>query len=237
MNRTVLVTGGGTGFGRAIAAQFAKDGSQVYITGRRRELLEEAAQRLGGGVIPLTCDGTDPVAVAETAARIDGHVDVLVNNAGSNSSQTGGDLTDVANSWRANFESNVLTSVLMTAALDDKLRPGGALIHLGSLSAERGGAYGAAKAALAAWGSGIAAEYGPRDITSNVVAPGYVPTTDFFTEALPQVLHEQVVAQTALGRPGTIDEIVGSVYFLASPAARYITGQVLEVNGGSHRTR
>ncbi|MBK0870239.1 SDR family oxidoreductase [Saccharopolyspora sp. HNM0986] len=241
MSRTVLVTGGGSGFGRAIAARFAQDSDRVFITGRRVDVLERAAGELGSSTHALPCDGTDPAAVENAVAGIDGAVDVLVNNAGGNTDfnmPTGGGLKGSLDRWRANIDANVITAALMTEACDDKLAHGGALVHIGSIGADQGGgSYGAAKAALASYNIGLAKQFGPREITSNVVAPGYFPDTEFFGNGLPQSVHDHLLSLTNLGRHGYPEEIAEAVHFLASPNARFITGQVINVNGGASTTR
>lgn len=241
VNRTVLVTGGGTGFGLAIATRFVADDDRVFITGRRPTVLEEACRSLGDRCRPLPCDGTDPDAVERAVATIDGDVDVLVNNAGGNTDfrmPSGGGLRGTLDRWRANLDANVISAALMTQALDDKLARGGALIHIGSTGADQGiGSYGAAKAALASWSAGLAGELGPRDITSNVVAPGYVPGTELFGDGLPAEIHDQLISANMLGRPGEPEEVAATAHFLSSAGARFITGQVINVNGGERTTR
>jgi 3-oxoacyl-[acyl-carrier protein] reductase len=241
VSRTVLVTGGGTGFGLAIATRFVKDGDTVYITGRRAAVLDEACRALGDQVRALQCDGTDPAAVERAVTDIEGDVDVLVNNAGGNTDfrmPPGGGLRGALDRWRANLDANFISAALMTEALDNRLAHGGALIHIGSIGADQGGgSYGPAKAALASWNAGLATELGPRDITSNVVAPGYFPGTEFFGDGLPAHVHEQLISLTALGRHGHPEEIADTVHFLASTGARFITGQVINVNGGARTTR
>ena len=241
MARTVVVTGGGTGIGRATAAAFAAGGDRVLITGRRATTLDEAVAALGERVTGVVCDSTDPGQLVKLRGRINGPVDVLVNNAGGNIELDKGpaaDLQAVAERWRTNFENNLLSAVLTTTVLEDDLAPGGAVVHIGSFAADRGnGSYGAAKAGLASWNIHIAHRLGPRDVTSNVVSPGYIVDTGFFRECITQAFHDARVAETMTRRCGRPGDIAGVVHFLASPAARHITGQVIPVNGGALTTR
>jgi len=160
--RTIVITGGGTGIGFATARSFAMAGEQVVITGRRAKLLADAADQLRPAVTPLAFDATDPAAVADAAARLPDSVDVLINNAGGNTDfdrtpAAGGDLAGLAATWRANFDANVLSAVLVTAALTPKLASDGRVITIGSIAARNGaGSYGAAKAAVEAWTAHLA---------------------------------------------------------------------------------
>ncbi|RKE17609.1 SDR family NAD(P)-dependent oxidoreductase [Streptomyces sp. TLI_171] len=238
MTRTVLVTGGSSGIGRAVAARFAADGAQVYLTGRRPEAVERAAAELGAhGVV---ADATDPGAAAALAARLT-TLDVLVNAAGGLPPTAPAGpcpLADLLASWQANLAQNLLGAVLTTEAVRELLAPGGAVISLGSLGAERrGGAYGAAKAALAAWSSALSAQLAPRGITCNVIAAGYIEGTDFFGGPVPEERRRALIEETHNKRPGTVDDIAATAHFLASPGARHLTGQTLHVNGGAHTTR
>ncbi|MGW1791392.1 SDR family NAD(P)-dependent oxidoreductase [Streptomyces tubercidicus] len=241
MSRTILVTGGGTGIGRAVAQHFADRGDDVIVTGRRLAPLEETAA--GRETIrPLVCDHTDPASLTELLARLPERIDVLVNNAGGNTdldADVATDLASYARSFRANLDANLVGAALTTRAVDGRLAAGGAVVQLGSIAADQGsgGAYGAAKAGLASWNIGLSRELGPRDITANVVSPGYIAGTDFFRDQLTDERRDQLVAASATGRPGSPDDIAGTVAFLASPAARHITGQVLNVNGGTCGTR
>jgi 3-oxoacyl-[acyl-carrier protein] reductase len=245
MARTIVVTGAGTGIGKAIAAAFVADGDTVFITGRRAGVLTEAAAKLGPGVTAIVCDGTDPDQVAELRDRVGGPVDVLVNNAGGSDDflapQTD-DLRVIAAHWRANLDGNLLLAVLTTAALEPVLVPGGAVVHIGSFATDRGqGAYGAAKAALASWNIHLAQRLGQRAITSNVVSPGYITDTEFFggrrSPTRAPEFYQARVAETLVGRAGTPDDVAAVVRFLASPAARHMTAQVVHVNGGALTTR
>jgi len=240
MSRTVVVTGAGTGIGRAVAAAFAATGDRVFITGRRLEVLEKTANDLGSDVTPVVCDATDLDQIAALRDRLD-RVDVLVNNAGGTAGfQYPGsdDLAAMAAYWQANLSANLLSAVLTTTALDKLLPEGAAVVHIGSFAADRGqGAYGAAKAGLASWNIFIAKVLGARGITSNVVSPGYIEATEFFGQRTPPGFHEARVAETMVGRPGQPEDLAGIVHFLASPQARHITGQVVHVNGGALATR
>lgn len=235
--RRVLVTGGTSGLGSAIAARFARDGAEVTITGRYPETVAKAASDLG--VRGVACDATDPAQVAALAADL-GRLDVLVNTAGGLPVEPdrGDALERVLAEWRSSLDRNLLSAVLTTTAVADALRPGGAVISVGSIGAERrGGSYGAAKAALAAWNATLSARLGPRGITANVVAPGYVAGTNFFQGGMTPQRHDALVAETHTGRAGEPDDIAETVFFLASPGARHLTGQTIHVNGGAFTTR
>lgn len=240
MSRTIIVTGGGTGIGRAVAQRFALDGAKVVITGRRAGVLERAAQEIGHGVVAAPLDSSDPEQVATFAAGV-GAVDVLVNNAGGNTDfdrPAPEDLAGVLAAWRANLDANVITAVLTTTALLPSMRPGGAIITIGSIAADKGaGSYGAAKAAVASWNVDLAAEVGPAGLTANVVSPGYVADTEFFRDVLTDERRTQMVSALTTGRAGNPDDIAAAVAFLASEGARQITGQVVSVNGGERTSR
>lgn len=236
--RHIVVTGGGTGIGRAVAEAFAVSGDQVVITGRRKDVLEETAAELGSDVRPVAFDATDPAQIEAALALLPQHVDVLVNSAGGNTdigAAAPEGLAGVAEAWRDNLEANVLSAVLVTEALRPRLNDGGAVVNISSIAAHRGGSgsYGAAKAAVEAWNLTLAQELGPNGITANVVAPGYIEDTEFFRGRMSDERRATLIAQTANGRAGTPADIAGTVVFLASPAASHITGQVLHVNGGA----
>jgi 3-oxoacyl-[acyl-carrier protein] reductase len=243
MNRTVVVSGGGTGIGRAVAHGFARAGDHVVIVGRREDVLRSTAETISADGVP----GTVEVAVADLAdpdqvqALVDARfaegsgVDVLVAAAGGLARRSGGTLHDVAAELEESVRTNVLTAVLLTAALRPKLRrPGGRVIALSSIAALRGGgSYGAAKAALHAWAFTLAAELGPEGITVNVVAPGFVEDTEFFGGAMTPERRQRLVDATLVGRAAHPDDVAGAVEYLASDQASYVTGQILQVNGGA----
>jgi 3-oxoacyl-[acyl-carrier protein] reductase len=241
MARQVVVTGGATGIGYATAARFARAGDSVLITGRRHDMLRAAAGRLGPAVRAATCDATDPAAVEALRKSLPPSVDVLVNNAGGNTDFDRAEppgLQGLAESWRANLDANLVSAVLMTALIDDRLSTGGSVISVGSIAADKGaGSYGAAKAALASWNVSLAGELGPREITANVVAPGFTAGTEYFRDRMTDTRRQRLIEATMTGRGGCPDDIAGTVFFLASPDARHITAQVLAVNGGAWPTR
>jgi 3-oxoacyl-[acyl-carrier protein] reductase len=147
----------------------------------------------------------------------------------------------VAHAWTVNFRLNLLSAALLTEALKDRLaEPGGRVLFVSSIAAYRGsgsGAYGAAKAGLHPYAHDLARELGPRGITVNVVAPGYIEDTEFFGPAIDPARRARLVADTANGRAGTPGDIAGTLHWLASPGAGHVTSQIVQVNGGAERGR
>jgi 3-oxoacyl-[acyl-carrier protein] reductase len=241
VTRQAVVSGGGTGIGRAIAERLAADGAHVVIVGRRAEVLATTAKEINDSldaqrVTTETADLTSPDDVQRLADALPGTIDVLVNNAGGNFAAAGdGGVAAVAAAWDANLRGNVLPTVLLTEALKPRLtRPGGRIVTITSIAALRGpGSYGGAKAALHPWSLGVAEELAPEGITVNVVAPGFVPDTEFWADRLTEEVMASRLAQIPMGRPGTPAEVAAAVAHLAAPDAGWTTGQILQVNGGT----
>jgi 3-oxoacyl-[acyl-carrier protein] reductase len=242
VQRNAVVTGGGTGIGRAVAERLAHQGLAVTITGRRADVLETAAKEIGAVVVPF--DATDPDGITQALPALPDRVDVLVTCAGANTDLVDGppapdDLAAVQASWRRNFDANVLSAVLVTNALLPRLADGARIVTLGSVTARSGqGSYGAVKAALEPWSSELAFQLGPRGISVNVVAPGPTEGTDFFHGAdFPEARREFVVSRSANRRLGRVEEVADVIAFLTTPAAGHVTGQVIHVSGGMHLGR
>ncbi|MFI1565956.1 SDR family NAD(P)-dependent oxidoreductase [Streptomyces sp. NPDC020490] len=244
MARNVVISGGGTGIGLAAARVFAEDGDRVLLVGRRGEVLERADVP---GASTYAADLSDPGAVRGLAAHVErefGAVDVLVHGAGGNGQleePAGGDdpLDRVAHEWTVNFRLNTLTAALLTEGLKDRLAsPGGRVLFISSIAAYRGsgsGAYGGAKAALHPYAHDLARTLGPRGITVNVVAPGYIEGTGFFGPRIDPARRERLAGETLDKRVGTPGDVAATLHWLASPGAGHITSQIVQVNGGAER--
>ncbi|MET8681751.1 SDR family oxidoreductase [Streptomyces sp. NPDC004647] len=248
MSRTVVVSGGGTGIGLATARTFARDGDQVVLIGRRADVLDKAVAEVPGAVA-CPADLTDPQQVrraAEFACDRFGAIDVIVNNAGGTGAlepalHSDEPLAEAAHDWALNFRLNVLTAVLLTEALRDHVAsPGGRVLFLSSIAALRGSgsrAYASAKAGLHPYAFALARDLGPRGITVNLVAPGYIEETDIYAEPMPEERRRELIAETLTGRAGHPGDVAETLHWLASPAAAHITAQVIQVNGGAERGR
>jgi 3-oxoacyl-[acyl-carrier protein] reductase len=256
MADAIVISGGGSGIGRAAAEYFQQKGAHVVIIGRRAERLARAAEAIrrnsvdGPPVVTISGDLSNPDQAQQVCGEIGrmfSGIRVLVNAAGGNvllQSPQGAyadGLAGVARRWTENFNSNVLSTVLLTEGLRDLLSaPGGRVIFISSIAAYRGsgnGCYGAAKAALHPYCYDLAAALGPQGITVNVVAPGYVAETEFFADRLSAERRQILIGQTMNGRAGTPSDIAGAIGWLASPEAGHVTGQIIQVNGGAERGR
>ncbi|GHC58222.1 3-oxoacyl-ACP reductase [Streptomyces violaceochromogenes] len=216
----------------------------MLLLGRRADVLEKAGV---SGALTYAADLTEPQDVHGVAAFVErelGAVDVLVHSAGGSGllePEAPGDdpLAAVAHTWSVNFRLNTLTAVLLTEALKPRLaEPGGRVLFLSSIAAYRGsgsGAYAAAKAGLHPYAHDLARELGPRGITANVVAPGYIEDTEFFGDAMAEERRERLIGETSTGRAGTPGDVAQTLHWLASPGAGHITSQIIQVNGGAER--
>lgn len=234
--RIALVTGAARGLGFAIAQRLARAGASVWLNGRDRAALEDAADRIGNDARVLAFDiGDDEATAAAFKTLAEDGLDILVNNVGQR------DRRSLAQLRREDMAAMLATNLVAPFDLARRAVPlmeargYGRIVNITSIAAEiaRGDIlYTASKGGLAALTRAFAAELGGTGITVNAVAPGY-----FATEANEEMSTDPGIAQhlerrTSLGRWGDPGEIGGAVAFLASPEASYITGHTLAVDGG-----
>lgn len=235
----VVVSGAGTGIGRAVARRLAADGFHVLAVGRRTEPLDRLAKELAPHLDVASADlatVAGATAVAEHVHAADRGCAGVVAAAGGLSPRGASTLDGVRQEWLASFESNVLTAVLLVEALRAALeRDGGRVVLLSSVAALRGSGgspYGAVKAALHGFAYDLARELGDGGGTANVVAPGFVPDTEFWAGRLTGESRRERAAQTLVGREGTPEEVASLISWLLGPDGGWVTGQVLSPNGG-----
>lgn len=236
--RVAVVTGGSRGIGLAISEALARDGATVAIVARDGERASGAAERLpGSGHGGFPCDVADTDAVADTVARIEeelGAVSILVNNAGITRDNIL--LRLKAEDWDRVMEVNLKGAFNMTRAVTRGMmkQRDGVIVNVSSVVGLMGNPgqsnYAASKAGLLGFTKSVARELASRNVRCNAVAPGYVVTdmTAELTAEQTASLEERI----PLGRLGEPDDIAGVVRFLVGPAARYITGQTISVDGG-----
>lgn len=229
--RVALITGGARGIGRAIACDLADD-HHVAITYNKTNPVQLLSKR--PDIFAIHADLVDPTVAQSVIQQIItkfGRLDVLVNNAGLVNLNT-----PEANNFEAIsqiFNVNVIAPMALLAASLPHLTSGASVVNISStnaiLPAMGASGYSASKAALNTWTRGMAKELGPRGIRVNAVAPG---ATEREEAPRPPELIAKFVELTALGRSGTPDDIAKAVRFLATDASNFITGEILNVNGG-----
>ena len=239
-DRRALVTGATGGLGGAIARTLHRQGASVAISGTRTEALEALASELGERVFVVPCNLSDKESVEALVPAAEdklGGLDILVNNAGITRDNLFMRLKD--EDWDSVLAVNLTAAFRLTrAAVKSMMRKRyGRIVSIGSVVGTTGnpgqGNYAAAKAGLIGMSKALAAEVASRNITVNVVAPGFIESP--MTDALNEKQREAILADVPMGRLGAGKDIAAAVAFLASEEAGYVTGQTLHVNGGMAR--
>ncbi|NLG49240.1 MAG: 3-oxoacyl-[acyl-carrier-protein] reductase [Chloroflexi bacterium] len=240
-DRVAIVTGGSRGIGRAICLELARRGCKVAVNYRNNGEAAAEVVRLieqgGGQAIAVQGDvsrGADAEALVKATLDAYGTVDILVNNAGITRDTLLARMTE--DDWDAVLNTNLKGAFHCVKAVQRTMirKRYGRIISIGSVSGLAGNAgqanYAAAKAGLVGFTKTLARELGARNVTANLVAPGFVTTE--LTANLPDSMMEKVIERIPLSRLGQPEDIAPIVAFLASDAAAYITGQVICVDGG-----
>ena len=245
--KTVLITGGGTGIGAAIAHQFASEGAQVALMGRRAELLKNVASQIGGLI--LQADAADSAQVAIAMAHLHdrfGPLDVLVCNAGGFGFGTLENNSDA--DWNASVQANLNTAMVTSrAAMPDLCTQRGNILMMSSIAGLAAGpeacGYVTMKHALIGLAKSIVRDYGPKGVRCNTICPGWVRTEMADSEmaelmkrrglASIEKAYALVTRDVPLGRPAMPADVAHAAAFLCSDAAAMISGAVLTVDGGA----
>ena len=245
-DQVVLITGAGSpnGMGRVFAHDFAAQGAKVILVDLFQDgvdanvkELRDAGFKADGYVANLTDEEAVKKLVADIVAA-DGRIDVLINNAGISQKVTVADMT--LDDMKRIFNVNMFGLFLLTREVCEVMKKQryGRIVHLSSVSGKRGGGvfggahYSASKAAVLGFSKNLAREVSEYGITTNCVAPGLINT--HIWKSLPADQAQKVIDTIPMGRAGEPEEVSAAVVFLASKEASYITGEEIDINGGSH---
>ena len=235
--QVAFVTGSTRGIGRGIAAALHQAGAAVAVVGRGLDPAVAVAAELGARTLGVGCDVAQRDQVEAAIATVEktlGPISILVNNAGLTRDNLLLRLAD--DEWNQVLDANLKGAFHTTKAVIRGMmkRRSGRIINITSIVGITGNKgqsnYAASKAGLIGFTKSVAKEYASRGVTANCVAPGFIETD--MTGALPQEARDALLSQIALGRLGQPADVAGAVLFLASDLARYVTGQVLVVDGG-----
>jgi meso-butanediol dehydrogenase / (S,S)-butanediol dehydrogenase / diacetyl reductase len=244
--KTAVVTGGGTGMGRAIALALGQEGAKVAVLGRRREVLEQVAEelvRIGTEARALVCDVTDKKAVGQAVSETEaafGPVNVLVNNAGILSVSTVESVSE--QEWDRVIETNLTGPFLMARAVLSSMRRagGGSIVNIGSVlglvAIKNRAAYCASKGGLTLLTKAMALDHAHENIRVNCICPSVVETElvqGIFSDTEEGRKARQArIGTIPLGRLGRPDDVAGLAVFLASDESSWVTGTAIPVDGG-----
>jgi 3-oxoacyl-[acyl-carrier protein] reductase len=238
-DKIALVTGAGGTMGRAVVAALIEDGCRIGLIDVNAQSMAPLEAMYGEAVVAVVCDISDPQAVLAAQARVEqrlGPIDVLVNNAGILSNNKI-EATSQAE-WRRVLGANLDGAMFWAQAVVPgmKARRWGRIINTSSLAAKTGGltagtAYAVSKGAMSALTFSLARELAPFGVTANGIAPAYVKTP-MITEQLTEAQRQELLKQIPVGRFCEPEEFAHTVRFLASPMSGFITGEILDINGG-----
>lgn len=238
--KVALVTGASQGIGEAIAKLLAKQGARVVLAARNEEKLKSLAEGIaaeGGSALPLALDVTRPETFGERLKGLPedfAGIDILVNNAGVTADNLLARMS--LEDWERVLRTNLTGAFALTKEVVRGMmkKRWGRIVNISSVVGMMGNPgqanYAASKAGLIGFSKSLARELGSRNITVNVVAPGYIQTA--MTEALPEASREELTGAIALKRLGKVDDIAWAVLFLASEEGGYVTGETMNVSGG-----
>ena len=242
--QVALITGASSGIGRATAEAMARQGARVAVNYLKNRAGAEAAvaaiSKTGGQAMAVRADVTssaDVRSMVDAVRRAWKRVDILVNNAGDLlARRTLADMTE--DYWDQVMALNLKSAFLCVKAVWEEMaaRRSGCIINVSSIAGRNGGgpgaaAYAAAKGGLITYTKGLAKELAPHGVRVNAIAPGVISTPYHDRYSSPE-LFQKYIAAVPMNRAGTSEEVADVITFVASPAARYITGETLEVNGG-----
>ena len=239
--QTALITGGGTGLGLGMAKCFVASGAKVILVGRRKAELEKSCKLIGRNAIPLTGDVTDLGAIpamVERAEQLSGPVTILVNNAGIHLKKPALETSDAE--FDAVLQTHVFGAFALTKGIGRRMveRKAGNILFTASMASLFGipqvVAYSAAKSAYVGMVRTLAVELGPQGIRVNAIAPGWIES-DMMNAALSKdpARSAKILSRTPLNRFGQAEDIGWAAVYLCSPAAKFVTGVVLPVDGGA----
>ena len=246
-NKSVIISGGGTGIGKEIAKSFFEHGASVTITGRRLNILEKAVKHIlkeypesKANIHFYKCDMSNEKSVNKlfnNVKKINGRIDILINNCGDWSINKINDLTE--SDINKHFNNILKSTILGTKLSSKQMSSKGVIINLGSfagiLPMKNGSVYSLLKSAINTFTKSSAAELSSKDIRVNCLIPGVVRTP--MTSKYIDENYNKIIKPIAMGRVGEAKEIANAILFLCSDLASYITGTTLEVTGGKYLTQ